>query len=287
MMNLRWQMDAADLLRDRSVDVAWKWIGTRHWRDLWRGRSLLARALTSTLLRFVPVGTALRFALRSSPARLQRLVALARHRPVPHDGADEGRSPRSAALVDKVLVRHLGSSYNAVAVLAAERLRGRPCWRDGSLRRSSLCGADLARARLGSANLPEADLEGACLRDAFLFRAVFAGGRFDCADLREAFLVEADLRDASLAEADLRAADLRLADLTGANLASADLRAASLCGAHLDGASFRGACLESTDLRQTDLRSVTDLTREQIEAASGDTGTRLPPGLRRPSSWSV
>lgn len=284
-------MDAADLLRDRSVDAAWKWIGPRHWRDLWRGRSLLVRALASTVLRVVPVGPALRLALRSSPPRLQRLATLTRQPPVPHggphDGSDEGRSPRSVALGAHVLLRHMGSSYNAVAVLAAERLRGHPCWRDGSLRRSSLRGADLAKARLGSVNLPEADLEGARLRDAFLFRAVLAGGRFDCADLREAFLVEADLRDASLAEADLRGTDLRLADLTGANLESADLQAASLCEAHLDGASFRGARLESTDLRRTDLRLATNLTREQIGAACGDSGTRLPPGLRRPLSWSV
>ncbi|WP_026877303.1 pentapeptide repeat-containing protein [Jiangella gansuensis] len=80
------------------------------------------------------------------------------------------------------------------------------------------------------------------------------------AKLRRANLVGADLRGALLLGADLRGADLRWADLIGA-----DLRGADLSGARLDTAIF--------------------LTQAQIDAATGDAATVLPPPLTRPSHW--
>jgi uncharacterized protein YjbI with pentapeptide repeats len=82
------------------------------------------------------------------------------------------------------------------------------------------------------------------------------------ADLRGARLDGANLRGACLIRARLTRASLRLADLT-----SADLRDADLCGA--------------------DLRRALFVTQAQVDAASGDASTRLPPGLTRPAHWSL
>lgn len=106
-------------------------------------------------------------------------------------------------------------------------------------------------SRAGPAR-PGADLAGASLAGADL-----AGRK-----LRGARLCGASLRGALLVGADLRQADLRLADLAGADLRGADLR-----GADLTGSLF--------------------LTRAQLDAATGDHGTRLPERLAPPASWLV
>ncbi|MDF2847221.1 MAG: pentapeptide repeat-containing protein, partial [Oerskovia sp.] len=92
-------------------------------------------------------------------------------------------------------------------------------------------------------------------------------------------------------------ADHRGADLVGKRLARADLRGASLRGALLVGTDLRGADLRSADLvgadlRGTDLRGadLTDalfLTQAQVNAARGDTTTRLPDGLEPPGHWTA
>src|SRR6266545_2965315 len=52
-------------------------------------------------------------------------------------------------------------------------------------------------------------------------------------------------------------------------------------GADLIGADLRGA-----DLRGADLSDSLFLTQSQLDAAKGDTDTRLPPSLTRPTHWS-
>ena len=86
----------------------------------------------------------------------------------------------------------------------------------------------------------------------------------------------ADLIGARLAGADLKGANLRGARLIGADLRRADLTLADLTGADLRGADLRGA----------DLTTCLFLTQAQLDAAEGDTGTRLPPPLTRPAHWS-
>jgi len=92
-----------------------------------------------------------------------------------------------------------------------------------------------------------------------------------------------------------RKADHTGADLIGARLNGARLRGASLRGAYLIGADLRGADLRSADLagadfRDADLRGA-DLTgsifvvQSQLDAAKGDTSTRLPASLTRPAHW--
>ncbi len=85
----------------------------------------------------------------------------------------------------------------------------------------------------------------------------------------------ADLIGAKLRKASLRGANLRGAYLIGADLAGADLREADLLGADLRDADVRGA----------DLTGALFLTQFQLNAARGDTATRVPDGLTRPAHW--
>ena len=87
-------------------------------------------------------------------------------------------------------------------------------------------------------------------------------------------------RGADLIGADLKGADLRGANLRGAYLIGADLRGADLRVADLIGADFRDA-----DLRGADLTDSIFLTQSQLDAAKGDTDTKLPPSLSRPTHW--
>lgn len=91
-----------------------------------------------------------------------------------------------------------------------------------------------------------------------------------------------DRRGADLSGADLRGADLRGANLRGAYLVGADLRGADLRLADLLGADCRAA-----DLSGGDLTGTIFLTQPQLDAARGDTDTKLPPYLNRPTHWKV
>ncbi|MFT5873698.1 MAG: hypothetical protein ACI8WT_002645 [Clostridium sp.] len=86
--------------------------------------------------------------------------------------------------------------------------------------------------------------------------------------------------------ADLFGADLRKANLRGANLRGACLIAANLRGADLSGADLIGADLRDADLRGTNLTNSIFLTQSQINTAKGDSDTKLPILLARPTYWS-
>lgn len=85
----------------------------------------------------------------------------------------------------------------------------------------------------------------------------------------------ADLIGKRLRGADWRGADLRRSYLIGADLRGADLRAADLLGADL----------RDTDLCGADLRDSLFLTQPQVNAAKGDTRTRLSEVIDRPAHW--
>ena len=89
-----------------------------------------------------------------------------------------------------------------------------------------------------------------------------------------------DLRGADLAGKDLRRTALAAASLRGALLIGADLRNADLSHADLTGADLRGARLAGADLAVALF-----LTQAQLDSAAGDSRTRLPPALGRPSHW--
>ena len=90
-----------------------------------------------------------------------------------------------------------------------------------------------------------------------------------------------DHRGADLIGADLKSADLRGASLRGAYLIGADLRCADLTMADLTGADFRGADLSGADLTESIF-----LIQAQLDAAKGDTDTKFPSSLTRPTQWS-
>jgi uncharacterized protein YjbI with pentapeptide repeats len=91
----------------------------------------------------------------------------------------------------------------------------------------------------------------------------------------------------ALDHADLIGADLRKADLRGANLRGAYLIAADLRGNDLSGADFIGADFRDTNIEGADLSRSIFLTQAQINAAKGNSSTKLPSSLIRPGHWSV
>ena len=89
------------------------------------------------------------------------------------------------------------------------------------------------------------------------------------------------LPQADLIGRNLRSVRLCGADLRGAYLIGSDLRGADLSGTDLLGADLRGARLEGADLSRA-----LYLTQPQVNAASGDPETLLPPDLSRPGHWT-
>jgi uncharacterized protein YjbI with pentapeptide repeats len=87
--------------------------------------------------------------------------------------------------------------------------------------------------------------------------------------------------------ADLIAVDLRKMDLIGANLRGAYLIAADLRGTDLSGTDFIGADFRDADLRGADLSKSIFLTQAQLNAANGDTSTKLPSSLTHPTHWVI
>lgn len=87
-------------------------------------------------------------------------------------------------------------------------------------------------------------------------------------------------RGLDLIGVDLRGKNLRGENLRGACLIAADLRGADLRWTDLLGADFRDA-----DIRGADLSGSIFLTQSQINAARGDSFTKLPTSLSRPVYW--
>jgi hypothetical protein len=88
--------------------------------------------------------------------------------------------------------------------------------------------------------------------------------------------MNANLKSTNLLRAILFRADLVRADLSGADLMWADLSEADLSKAILAGATLSGADL-----------STASLTQEELEPATGDENTRLPPDLNPPAHWGA
>jgi uncharacterized protein YjbI with pentapeptide repeats len=141
--------------------------------------------------------------------------------------------------------------------------------RAAAVKLAELSGSDPATLAGLDVSGPRDEVNALLLRASELVRAGVAGRR---RNHRGADLIGADLRGAKLAGADLRGSYLIGADLTGA-----DLRTADLIGADLRAAKLGGA----------DLTDALFLTRFQVNAATGDARTTLPPGLERPAHWST
>jgi hypothetical protein len=132
-----------------------------------------------------------------------------------------------------------------------------------------LDGTDLMFADLHGANLTGAHLHGAYLMFAVLNGAVLNGAYLHGAYLNHAYLDGADLTGAVLNGAYFHGANLNGADLIDAHLTGADLTNADLTLANLTGANLTGA----------------KVTQQQIDTALGTQKTRLPTGLKAPTTW--
>ncbi|MEL4358496.1 MULTISPECIES: pentapeptide repeat-containing protein [unclassified Luteococcus] len=86
--------------------------------------------------------------------------------------------------------------------------------------------------------------------------------------------------------AQLLGAHLRGKDLSRYGLRSALLIAADLRGARCHRTDLLGADLRDADLSDADLGGAIFLTQQQVAAARGNAGTRLPIGLTHPEHWS-
>jgi uncharacterized protein YjbI with pentapeptide repeats len=77
------------------------------------------------------------------------------------------------------------------------------------------------------------------------------------------------------------------ANLDGRDFSMALMIAANLERCGLQGTNFLGADLRDTEIKNTDLSGSLFLTQMQINAARGNAGTILPPGLDRPVNWQT
>lgn len=105
--------------------------------------------------------------------------------------------------------------------------------------------------------------------------------------LRASELVRAEVgqQTKQLAGADLMGKDLQGADLRGASLRGAYLIAADLRGADLRMADLLVADFRDADLSGADLTGSLFLVQSQLDAAKGDSETKLPPSLTHPAHW--
>jgi len=112
-----------------------------------------------------------------------------------------------------------------------------------------------------------------------------SGANLRGADLSEANLIEANLRGANLYGAALPSANLNWANLNEAGLREAKLNQANLYGADLSEADCSGTYMGAARLHSADLSGAVNLTQEQIDRAFGNSQTKLPEGLERPTHW--
>lgn len=93
-------------------------------------------------------------------------------------------------------------------------------------------------------------------------------------------------RNANSRRLDYFGADLRKTNLRGADMRGTCLIAANLRGVDLSGADLIGADLRDADLRGANLTNCIFLTQAQLNTAKGDSHTKLPLMLVRPTYWS-
>lgn len=136
------------------------------------------------------------------------------------------------------------------------------------------------RVNLSEVSLPRQDFRGFLLINVSFYKATLDLCNFSGADCGYSDFHLARLLEAQFAGANLRNARLSRAYLRGANLDEADLR-----GADFRRASLTGASMFSTDIRGLDLSATRGLTQDQINEAIGDSRTRLPEHVKRPTAW--
>ena len=116
--------------------------------------------------------------------------------------------------------------------------------------------------------------------------ASIKAGKHDCPHcvLAGADLSNQCVKDGNLVGADFDNAKLVLMCMSFANFKGATFRGANLSGANLaqaklDGADLTGALMTITSIKGTDLTHVRGLTQTQLDAACGDSDTKVPAGM--------
>ncbi|MFZ7132157.1 MAG: pentapeptide repeat-containing protein [Eubacteriales bacterium] len=79
--------------------------------------------------------------------------------------------------------------------------------------------------------------------------------------------------------------NFRRANLNGRDFSMALMIAANLEGCSLQGTNFLGADIRDANIKNTDLSDCIFLTQMQINSAKGNSNTKLPINLSRPSYW--
>ncbi|MDE2134522.1 MAG: pentapeptide repeat-containing protein [Alphaproteobacteria bacterium] len=117
--------------------------------------------------------------------------------------------------------------------------------------------------------------------------ASIKAGHHDCpycvlagADLANTCVKGGNLRGADFDNARLVLMCMSFADFRGATFRRADLSGANLASADLDGADLTGANMTITSIKGADLTHVRGLTQKQLDAACGDTDTKVPSGMK-------
>ncbi|MCI4167212.1 pentapeptide repeat-containing protein [Bacillus spizizenii] len=103
--------------------------------------------------------------------------------------------------------------------------------------------------------------------------------------LKTSELVRAQARNPKLPKKISRGSVLIGAKLKGLDLRGANLRGALLIAADLRMTDFIGADVRDADLSGADLTGSIFLTQAQVNAANGDSNTKLPPSLQTPAHW--
>lgn len=235
-------------------------------------------------------------------------------RPLPQNRTASPGAALAALLSVLVL-----SSASALPAHAAD-CSGAPApgldWRQCSKKSLVLQGSDLSGANLGEAdfsmtNLSDSNLAGVNFEKASLMRTWFNGANIEKANFTRVEAYRSSFANAAAAGAVFGSAELERADfsgarLTGANFEKAELGRANFDGATLTGTRFSLANLSRADLSHAvfegplvfdrafmfltrieglDLSAATGLDQSQIDLACGDDKTKLPAGLKAPSSW--
>jgi len=174
---------------------------------------------------------------------------------------------------------HLGADIQAILTVLGRREH-----------RYDVRTLDLADTNLSGAYLAQVDLTRANLHLADLSRSNLHLGDLRGANLIETNLNESDLTSADLSGAELSGATLRTATLTGTHLSKANLDLADLTGANLELADLTGADLTFSKFKGAhigglDLSTTKGLTQQQIDSSLGNGSTKLPPNIKKPSSW--
>lgn len=133
------------------------------------------------------------------------------------------------------LIIQLGSENNNVTLAASEELLGNGWLRDGTLKNSSLIGANLQGLFLKSADMEGVLFNWANAQGVSLINANLQGANFFASNFCGAIFMGADLQSANMTGVDLRKADFFEADLQGVNFFQSDLRNANFIWATFDG----------------------------------------------------